>query len=77
VNHANHSTCLVYAHDRGELEAGTVTNVPRQGDTVTLLVDGERCVYRVTQVEWDVFMPVDPVHGTRFTRARCILSRIG
>lgn len=78
MNHANHSVALVYVHDRGELEVGTVVCVPRKGELVELRVQGERCAYRVEQVTWQVndetCEPADLLYGRRFTCVRVALS---
>lgn len=79
MNHANHSTVLVYAHEGGELEVGTVTCVPRKGEIVELLVDGAYVAHRVEQVSWacgvDVTKAGPTFYGARFTVVRCSLSR--
>ena len=77
--HVNHSIALVYVHDRGELDVGTVAVVPRKSELVELRVQGQRRAYRVEQVTWQVndetCEPADLLYGRRFTCARVALSR--
>lgn len=86
MNHAHHSTALVYELDDKDgmpckLEVGTVSCVPRKGELIGLRVPGEqRHTFRVEQVEWDVndetCVPTDATHGARFTVVRVALSRL-
>lgn len=77
--HINHSVALVYVHELGELEVGTVAVVPRKGEVVSLLVQGQRRAYHVEQVTWEVnddtCEPADLLYGRRFTCVRVALSR--
>lgn len=79
MNHANHSVALVYVHDRGEFEVGTVAVLPRKGELVELRVQGERHAYRVEQLTWvvndETCEPADLLYGRRFTAVRVALSR--